>query len=153
MTKLLTATALLFIFTSQAFTDEGATADPSIGTVSYYKRTLRVEAEPFLKAVGLDRNALHPNYFLAQFEKPVGHGVLAPDSDDGPPFSPMPRIQKALKEFFSSRGVDLSTTTSPSNFIFFNPDTGTLYAQGSLRHVLLVSSIVRQLDGVISKEH
>ena len=158
MTKLSGLALLLFAanLTGPILADDQAT-DELVGSVPYYKRTFSLEPDAFLKALGLDRKAISPPtyYFSRRYEdETVGSGVLAPDGQDDPPaFSAaLSKVQKAVDAFFNAKGVDFNTSNSPSNHILFIPQTGMLYIQGSLRHVLLVETILKKLNGVLRKQ-
>ncbi|HTG45724.1 MAG TPA: hypothetical protein VK633_14475 [Verrucomicrobiae bacterium] len=137
------------------FANEGPASNQLTGEMPSpsYRQTLKVNSDAFLKALALDRKTISgPYYYLPGpygVERPLGSGVLAPESAEEfiESVSPVLKAQRAARNFFTAKGVDWGTRNS--NTIFFNYTTSTLYVEGSLHHVLLVGFITKELDGVL----
>ena len=146
MKKLLTATVALFALSINADLPSGAgVAQKDEISAPYYKQTLQVELTRLIKAVGLETNLLTGGAIRLgnRFDYPevVGAGVLAPDDGDQllPFFSPMAKLNQAVRRFLQSKGVDFS-----HNSALLMSESGLLHVEGSLEHVLLVRSIMGQ---------
>jgi hypothetical protein len=145
MTTSLIATATIFLSSLKtdvppALNETGAQAEAS--SVRYYKQSLRVDPAKLLKGIGLETNAFTHIRLGNRFDDPeiVGVGVLAPDvAEQVLPFSPVARLNQAVRRFLKAKGVDFA-----SNSVLVLPETGVVYLQGSLDHVLFVGSIMRQ---------
>jgi len=145
MKKLLTATVALFALSINADLPSGAGgAQKDEISAPYYKQTLQVELTRLIKAVGLETNLLTGGAIRLgnRFDYPevVGAGVLAPDDGDQLlPFSPMAKLNQAVRRFLQSKGVDFS-----HNSALVMSESGLLHVEGSLEHLLLVRSIMGQ---------